>query len=277
MQMHIPLAQNLSLTITMPASGRIPYATSRLQRGLLLLDGDAQLSEEAVGFGVPVLKRGLQAIFPGGAQFTVEQTGPRMLVRANFKLNRVERLTGPKQGNVGSPWFYALKDLLAATIRHLPATRAPLTATSSWLRQVFGLETSYVDAGFETEVAVTYGIDGPAGKIRFEVDCSSLPPDVSEVVLMHEQGAHIFDRYQDSSGLNLQGDEIGCWDEVRAAEAWFESSSHRLAFRLRMVEGAQLFRGRELIGSRLAWAGFGYSFPPALRGMHHEIGIFRIA
>ena len=74
-----------------------------------------------------------------------------------------------------------------------------------------------------------------------------------------------FDRYRDTSGISLQGDEIGCWDEVNAEEAWFESSTRQIAFRLGQVKGARLFRGRELIGSRLAWAGFGYSFPPSIR------------
>ena len=88
---------------------------------------------------------------------------------------------------------------------------------------------------------------------------------LTEVIVMNEQGAHFFDQYRDSSGARLSGKEIGCWDEVTAEEASFASSTHRVAFNLPQVPGARLFRGRELIGSRLAWAGFGYSFPPTLQ------------
>ena len=42
------------------------------------------------------------------------------------------------------------------------------------------------------------------------------------------------------------------------------------------VEGARLYRGRELIGSRVAWAGFGYSFPAALGTITYELRIERL-
>jgi hypothetical protein len=90
---------------------------------------------------------------------------------------------------------------------------------------------------------------------------------------MNEQAALTFDRYQDTSGILLQGHEIGCWDEVHAREAWFESTAHRVAFRLCQVKGARLFRGRELVGSRLAWAGFGYSFSPSNQTFRYELRI----
>jgi hypothetical protein len=32
---------------------------------MLLLNGEKDLSEEAVGFGVPILKCGMETIFPG--------------------------------------------------------------------------------------------------------------------------------------------------------------------------------------------------------------------
>jgi len=102
----------------------------------------------------------------------------------------------------------------------------------------------------------------------------SLPQDgITEVIVMNEQGAHYFDQYHDSTGASLAGKEIGCWDEVAASEAGFASSNQRVAFTLPRVPGAQLFRGRELVGSRLAWAGFGYSFPPAISRFNYSVKI----
>jgi hypothetical protein len=78
---------------------------------------------------------------------------------------------------------------------------------------------------------------------------------------MNEQGAHYFDRYQDSDGISAVGKEIGIWDQVGAANATFVDLDHQISFSLPQVDGANLYRGRELIGRRLAWSGFGYSFP----------------
>ena len=273
----ISLAQGLSLKLGKPVESAQPYATSRLQWGLLLLDGDTLLSEEAVGFGVPVIKRGLQAIFPGEAVFDIQEDKSCTFIQARFRLNLVERFSRRKDGTVGSPLFYSMKDLFAAAIRRIPASRAVLTTASSWLRQVFGWETLYTDAGYESEITVNYSVKPAEGKIVFETDCSNLRSDITEVVMMHEQGAHNFDHYQDSSGVMLIGDHIGPWEEVHAAEAWFTSSTSKIMFKVGKVPGMRLFRGRELIGTRLAWAGFGYSFHPSNRNSRHEITVIKRA
>jgi hypothetical protein len=142
---------------------------------------------------------------------------------------------------------------------------------------MFKWETTYADAGFSTEVKLTYAIEGETGKVTVEIDTRGLPPEITGVALMNEQGAQLFDRYQDTSGVSLMGKQIGCWDEVTADEAWFESSVHGVTFRLGQVKGARLFRGRELVGSRLAWAGFGYSFPPSIKRFRYEIRIEKSA
>ena len=110
-----------------------------------------------------------------------------------------------------------------------------------------------------------------------EVKLADLPDGITEVVVMNEQGAHYFDRYLDSAGTSLQGREIGCWDEVTAEDACFLCTTHQVVFKLGQVKGARLFRGRELVGSRLAWAGFGYSFPPSIKRFVYELGIERFA
>jgi hypothetical protein len=276
MEIRLPVLQGLSLTIddAPPAGGR--YATSRLQRGWLLRDGDLDLAEEAVGFGVPVLKRGLETIFPGAVTLDHAQRGGVHSITARFELNLVERFSRPADGVLQNRFFYAVKDLLAATMRRVPPTRGPLTAASSGLRRCFGWETTYAEAGFGSELTVVYTAEPAAGRLVVETDTASLRPDITEVVLMHEQGARHFHCYREDSGILLQDDQIGCWDEVHAAEAWFENRARRIAFGVRRLDGAQLFRGRELIGSRLAWAGFGYSFAPAVGRHRHELTISRL-
>jgi hypothetical protein len=53
------------------------------------------------------------------------------------------------------------------------------------------------------------------------------------------------------------------------------SPAHGLVFSLRQVEGARLYRGRELVGSRLAWSGFGYVLPPGIESFRYEISVGR--
>ena len=158
---------------------------------------------------------------------------------------------------------YTIKNSLAAIIRRIPRLRGLLTGASNALRRLFGWETMFEEAGFCTHVEIIYTIDSRSGIMNIEVDTTGLPVDgITEVIVMNEQGARTFDVYRDAGGTVLRGKEIGCWDEVTAEWASFVSESHGLAFTLRQLDGARLFRGRELIGSRLAWSGFGYSFPP---------------
>jgi hypothetical protein len=274
MGMEIPLFQGLSLKINDASpSGGNGYPTAHLQKGLLLLDQGQELAEEAVGFGVPVLKRGLQAIFPGGVTLTGQVKDSIWEITARFRLNLVEKISRGGEKDMENRLLYFLKNLSAAMIRSMPVLRGSLTVLSNWLRRMFHWETAYATTGFSTELIVNYRIQPETGMVNVEIDASILPPEITEVALMNEQGARTFDRYQDSSGISLQGGEIGCWDEVKASEAWFESTSRGIAFRLGQVKGTRLYCGRELVGARLAWAGFGYSFKPSIQGFSYAIKV----
>jgi hypothetical protein len=270
--LSIPIFPGISLAFGDPLSDQA-YPTGRLQKGFILLDGDADLAEEAVGFGVPVLKRGLQSIFSGEVAVSWQKHGSTWVVNAEYKLNLVEKISKGGDGDVGNKPFYAVKDYLADLIRRFPTIRRILTSASSLLRQIFHWKTTYAEGGLSTAVNIIYTLEEGVGRMRVDVDASGLSPDITEVVVMNEQGAQAFDQYRDSSGNFFQGERVGCWDEVDAEEAWFESSTRQVVFRLGHVEVARLFRGRELIGSRLSWAGFGYTFPPSVRTLHYELRI----
>jgi hypothetical protein len=280
-----PLFDGLSLTLAGDRDGHgegdgaaaARFATGRLARGLLLRDGQCELAEEGVGFGVPILKRGLETIFPGRLAVAEGETGSERTITATFHLNLVERLAGPGSRNLSSPALYTAKNALAALHRRVPVLRAPLTGLSSALRRSFGWVTTFEEAEEGVTLTLTSTIDGARGRLRVAVDATALAADgATTVVVMNEQGAGAFDRYRDASGGALRGAAIGTWDEVTAARASFVCDSRRVAFSLGQVAGARLYRGRELIGSRVAWAGFGYSFPAALGTMAYELCIERL-
>jgi hypothetical protein len=278
MNIDLPIFQDLSLTIADKPDELKIYPTSHLQKGLLIKYRGLDLAEEAVGFGLPVLRQGLQSIFPGNIQLDLLHTNSTWKITAEYTMNLVERITKPGTSSVKSKYLYTAKDYLAAFIRSFPPMRAPLTALSSGLRRLFGWYTTYEDVGFNNQVKMIYTFDEVGRVLFIEADLTRLALDkITEAIVMNEQGAHAFDQYHDSSGISLSGKEIGCWDEVAAEAASFASSTQRIAFTLPRVAGAHLFRGRELVGSRLAWAGFGYSFPPATRGFRYTIRLEKLA
>ncbi len=270
------LPGGLSLRIADEAA-RTPYPTRRLQKGLLLYAGEQELAEEGVGFGLPVLKRGLQTVFPGAARLRAGAAGAEGAAReigAVYQLDLVERLARARGGSVTPGALYAAKDSLAALHRRVPALRRPLTALSSAGRRALGWSTFYEPSAFRATVPVTYGRGDGAGSLRVTADLTGLAgAGVTEVILMNELGAHEFDLYEDAAGTALRGDAIGSWDEVTAPSARFVSSRRGVAFSVSQVPGATLRRGRELVGSRLAWVGFGFSVRAADGLFSYEVRI----
>jgi hypothetical protein len=273
MELDIPVGGGVILKLADRLSNEAGYATSSLPKGIRLSSDGSELTEEAVGFGFPVLKRGLQTLFPGSVDLTFEHCGSSWCIRSVFHLNMVEKIHKPGVGSIENKWVYAMKNSMAAMIRHFSPVRGLLTAISSGLRRVFGWKTTYENAGFHAVVKLTHRIQEGAGKVEVEVEPSALPAGTSEVVIMNEQGARYFDRFTDSSGVCLHGDEIGCWDEVAAASACFSSTTGNVLFRLHQVTDARLYRGRELVDSRLAWAGFGISFLPSVRKLSYRLEV----
>ena len=273
MKLRIPLGDGLSLTIADQMETTSDYPTRRLQKGLLLRDGEQDLAEEGVGFGVPILKRGVRTIFPGSMELTASRTGADWEVTALYDMDLVERLRRPGGASLRSGPLYAIKDALAAAHRRVPVLREPLTALSAALRCVFRWSTVYEQTGTCARIRVRYAIDASRGRISVRVETAGLPRDVGEVIVMNELGAHSFDRYTDAGGADLRGAAVGTWDEVTAPWARFASTAHKVAFSLNRVDGARLSRGRELIGSRLAWAGFGYALAPLPGAFVYEIHV----
>ena len=63
-------------------SGNFP--SSRIQKGLILCWKDLDLSEEGVGFGMPVLKLGTESIFPGSWKVSAERSDAERWSKLNI-------------------------------------------------------------------------------------------------------------------------------------------------------------------------------------------------
>lgn len=276
MKIDLSLSDGIGLQISSGPILANGYPTARIQKGWLLFCDGHDLSEEAVGFGVPILKRGLQTIFPGEVRLSADESSLPFKIFARYSLNLEEKISKSGSRTIDNRLMYTSKNLLAGMIRGLPFLRGTLTSASNLLRAKFGWQTTYETSPFSTELMLVYTVLPAENKLQVELAEPDLSGDhISEVIVMNEQGAHFFDEYQDGDGIQ-RGDRIGCWDEVTGPDASFISKSRRLSFSLPRVDGAHLYHGRELIDTRLAWSGFGYSFPPGRKSFNYDISIRRL-
>lgn len=280
MTVTVELTDGLSLSMTSSGArdgSRPPsaYPTARLQRGLLLSDRGHDLSEEGVGFAVPVLKLGTRTVFPGGADVRMRRAARFVEIAAVYRLDLVERLADRDGRPVGPAVMYAAKDALAALHRRLPGARGFLTSASGAVRRRFGWVTTYVPVTAVASVAVITRVDPVAGLLTVTADLGGLRPRITEVALMNEQGAGAFDRYEEDGGVALEGRAIGAWDPVGAGGGRFVSRLRGVAFALPRPADGDARRGRELVGARLSWAGFAVIASPPRGQLSYELCVYR--
>ena len=274
MEIILPLFKDFSLQIGNISESQENYPTGPLQKGLRLYDKGLELAEEGVGIGVPVIKQGLHTIFPGNIELISQHKDNLWVITALYKMNLEERVGRQGQRSVSIGLVYKIKNFLAAIYRQYPASRQLLTIISNLIQWIFHWETQYTKSKYNLDIKIVYSIQSQTGFVMVEVDTGNLPKDlITEVVLMNEQGANYFDCYQDSNGKFIKGKDIGAWDEVTAKTAAFLCLAHKVSFSLEQVKGAKLFSGRELVGSRLAWSGFGYSIPMTANKFNYQVKI----
>jgi hypothetical protein len=262
MEISIPLLNEFSLKIGDASSNSGKYPTGTLQKGLRLYHKTLELTEEGVGFGVPVIKKGIKTLFPGEIELSSQQNYANWKITAKYKLNLEEKVGKKGKNTITSNSLYIIQNFLAALYRTIPLARKLLTFFSNNIRRMFQWETRFCKIENNFEIIITYTIQPSTGSIKVVVETESInKANLTEIILMNEQGAHYFDRYTDSSGECLEGEDISAWHEISARRATFISREIKIAFSLSQIEGARFFRGRELVESRLSWSGFGYSIP----------------
>jgi hypothetical protein len=161
-------------------------------------------------------------------------------------------------------------DLLSMIHREQPKLRQRMTNLSGILRQSMGLKDAFCEISSPGSVSATYLITGSKVDVFLKFP---LIDGCTEKIVLNELGANWFDTYTDSDGCVLKGNEIGSWDEIHADEATFQDPADGLSFTLKTVDGARMFRGRELVPGRLAWSGLAYVLPPQRDELAYSITI----
>lgn len=241
------------------------FPTHGLQRGVLLSLSDRDISGEGMGFGVPVIRVKGRTIFPGSAIVRIEESPEEaselVHVHVVYSMDRVQtvHLGGGKA--VGSRRFYRLHEWAAAVHRRFRSLRKFLSWGGGVLKSVGRADFDWAESECMGSVSVRLAIHLPEARIDVDVDYCGLCAESGVLSCLNELDGRLFDRYEDSGGVTLKGDEIGGWELVQADEVSLRSVEVGLRYRMRQVPGAKMFLGREDRRPDLAWSGFDYEVP----------------
>lgn len=270
---RVEMAGDISLLMRYQSNYKGDFPASRIQKGLILACNGMDLSEEGVGFGVPVLKSGRETIFPGDAHITSVRDGNTTIVSVGYNMNLQERME-VRGRRIKSGTFYRVKEYISGLHREYPWLRKVITGASGSLRCILGIRTVFEETKSIGTVRVVYTIGAGKSTVHVSVNTGGVY-GCTEMIIMNEQGATYFDRYRDSNGTSIAGEAIGTWDETYADEASFIDPLNNVKFTLQKVKGARMLRGRELVKSRLAWSGISYVIPPYVADFAYSIRIGR--
>ncbi len=270
---RIRLTEKISVLFPGGPNGRPSFPSSRIAKGPVLAFDSEDLSEEGVGFGLPVIKRGRDTVYPGSVRLSPVPEEGAWTVEAEYDLTLRERLL--VRGKPASrPALYQLGDLFSRWHRRHPVFRRAIDGASRTVRRLFGIETRFEETPSAGTVRAVYTVRPSEGTMGVGLDFQGVRPGRDwEIFVMNELGAHFFRLYRDSDGRRLEGRKIGTWDETRAAEASFVDPGHGVAFSLRPSPAARLYRGREVLKGRLAWAGLTYRLPAGAADFRYSVRI----
>ena len=233
-----------------------------LQKGLVLVLDGAELIEEGVGFGVPVVKYRNKTYFSSSACCSIYENGCGFSVTKLFVLDTISRMRVGKSSYVNDGSYRFFHKLFEKA--YLSSKRfLPFFSKVMELRQVMGVQTRFIKVEPKGAIAVKFSIQ--PSSIEVQVDLSGLDKaGCEEILVLNEQGSTFFREYADSEGLRLFDAKIGAWAEVRAKDASLSHMTGSLEFGLEKRDGSLLFRGWEKTRGRFAWTGLSYSLPPQL-------------
>jgi hypothetical protein len=241
------------------------FPTHGLQRGPLLGLSDGDLSGEGMGFAVSVLRVDGRTIFPGSAVVSLyapsEEDSSPVVVQVVYSLDRLQtvHLGGGKA--VENRRFRLIREWAATVRRRFRRWRAVLECGGGLFKKFGRADCDWAECEPMGTVTVRLAVHRPDARMDIDVDYSALRPESGVLSCLNELDGRLFDCYEDSSGMTLKADQIGPWELTHADEMSLSSPQTSLRYRLRQVEGANLFVGREVRRPDLAWSGLDYEVP----------------
>jgi len=245
------------------------YKSTGIQKGLILVHNDQEVSGEGIGFGAPVVKYRDKTYFPRDATLTVLEENDVTYIVKEFEINSVFRVKILGK-HIKSPIFYSVTEFFSKVHREHKSIRWLLDIILAIVRKTMGHPADLVMTSQKGRITVSCQVRDDSIFVR--VDSTKLDKtDCEEICIMNEQGAEFFRKYTDTDGLTLVDDQIPSWEKVQAKEARFSDIQDRIGFELSNISGVSLYLGRERFEGHLAWAGFAYAVPPEIDVFEYTI------
>lgn len=216
----------------------------------------ADISEEGLGFGVPIAQYRRDFFFPGTSEVSCEGLVPEGESWKSFDLNLIERHQGPVNDKIRMfSWVYQrvfnryYKSFLGQRMARIFKPRDSKTLVGSRIR-----EPTFLRVPSKGKVITRYQIVSHRIDLRMRVsDLSS--EGLQQVYIANELGGTIFDRFYDDAGTRLIGETIGGWRRIHAERAAFVAPSLDLAFVVEIPNNVDCYVGREVIAPDIHWSG----------------------
>jgi hypothetical protein len=234
--------------------------TGALQKGLVLFLDGRELIEEGVGFGVPIVRYEDKTFFSSIADVSIQKTGSTYMLTKVFTLDTVSLKKFGRATYIDDGLYSPLrKTFQSLYLKHKKLN--PLFNKAMELRDLANIKTEFIAVKPRGTVTMNYNCQPNVINIKADFSKVTLKKCV-EVLVLNEQGSSVFQRYVDSSGLDLLGRKIGAWEKVSADQASLQSVKGLVSFTLQNVGGVSLLRGWERTKKRFSWAGLSYSMRP---------------
>lgn len=246
-----------------------------VQKGLIPSHngGGADISEEGLGFGVPILQYVRDFYFPGTSSVHPLGLITDSLASKEFKFDLIER-SQIKRSRVEH--FSWVESRLSLNLFKNTLGRQVLKFLS---QHVFnrGIKPVPPPAFIHTKDRGTantiYEFGSSRKKIHVKIEFKSLvQTQLQRIFISNELGGSLFTFYRDGANFCLFGNAIGPYEKINAQWALFYAPSLKWGFRVDFPDGVTGLLGRE-INPVLCWSGVILSIPPSRNLVEYDITI----
>ncbi|MHA2351396.1 MAG: hypothetical protein ACXADL_17400 [Candidatus Thorarchaeota archaeon] len=250
---------------------------SPIQKGLIIsrTGGEADLCEEGLGFGTPILQYRKDFYFPGKAEVSKEGSLRGGGFWKRFEFNLVERHQSAGGAINTFSWvkqrlynrFY--KNQIGRKLLGLLEAAGP-----NRRRGIIPSQSVFFNVTSKGRILVEYDVNPTSGDIIVSLDLSEIEREgLQHIYISNELGGSHFVQYVDSGGLRLSGEKIEGWDKINAEWALFYAPNKNVGFKVSIPEGIDAFRGREVIGTEIRWSGVIFMLPSHANLLKYRISI----